>query len=49
MVELNREDVIRRWKAAREQKRLTTQRMAKRLEEIYEKKHGVKPEYIEIW
>lgn len=49
MAELNREDVIRRWKAARQRKKEVTDRMVAELVEDYEKKYGVKPKYIEVW
>lgn len=44
-----REDVIRRWKAARQQKKEATAWMVNALTEMYEKEFGKKPQSIEVW
>lgn len=44
-----REDIMRRWKAALQQKKETTAWMVAELTARYEKEHGEKPKYVEVW
>lgn len=49
MAQITREEVVRKWKAARQQKREITAREIQRLSERYERETGEKPKYIEAW
>lgn len=49
MIEITREEALRRWHEAVRIKHEAVERETKRLVEKYERKHGVKPEYVEVW
>lgn len=49
MVTMTKEEALIRFKAAKEQKRKTTEHIVKRMVEEYEQETGKKPQYIEIW
>lgn len=49
MIQITREEALRRWHSALRTKREMTERMTKELVEDYEKKCGKKPECVEVW
>lgn len=49
MIELTREEALRRLHAARKAKQECVERETKRLVEIFESIHGEKPKCVEVW
>lgn len=46
---MTREEALRRWHKALQQKKEATAWMVAELVEDYEREHGEKPQYIEVW
>lgn len=49
MVEITREEALRRWRSALRTKREMTERMVSELISDYVKEHGYQPKEIEVW
>lgn len=49
MITISREEALRRWNEAVRVKKEMTESMLKELTEDYERKHGEKPKYVEVW
>lgn len=49
MAKITREEALRRWRNALRQKHETTERIVKEMVSEFEREHGEKPKYIEVW
>lgn len=49
MVQMTREEALRRWHSALRTKREAVEQGTKILVEEFERKYGEKPKYIEVW